>query len=69
MIIMSRNVHLVDDSVSREVIFVEGAVKTDGSDVTRADKGADASAFLENITILINVQRKMTAGIVKGCLN
>ena len=52
MIIMSRNVHLVDDSVSREVIFVEGAVKTDGSDVTRADKGADASAFLENITIL-----------------
>ena len=55
MIIMSRNVHLVDDSVSREVIFVEGAVKTDGSDVTRADKGADAGALLENNIMVTNI--------------
>ena len=46
MIIISRNVHLVDDSVRREVIFVEGSVKTDGGDVTRADKGADAGTLL-----------------------
>ena len=71
MIIMSRNVHLVDDSVSREVIFVEGAVKTDSSDVARADKGADAGALLENNIMVtnINLRRMIIAGIVRGYPN
>ena len=62
MIIVSRNVHLVDDSVSREVIFVEGSVKTHSGDVTRADKGADAGALLENNIMItnINLWRMMT---------
>ena len=71
MIVVSRICHLVDDSVSGEVIFVEGAVKTDGGDVTRADKGADAGALLENNIMVtnINLQRMMIAGIVTGSLN
>ena len=55
MIVVSRICHLVDDSVSGEVIFVEGAVKTDGGDVTRADKGADAGALLENNIMVTNI--------------
>ena len=54
-LIISSVIHLVDDSVRREVILVEGAVKTHGGDVARADKGTDAGALLENNMVTITL--------------
>ena len=64
---MSRNVHLVDDSVSREVIFVEGPVKTDSGDVTRTDKGADAGTLLENNIMITNINLRRMMIDLRHC--
>ena len=64
------NSHLVDDSVRREVIFVEWSVKTHGSYVASGNEGADAGALLQknNMATIINLRRMMseqTWGTVK----
>ena len=54
------NVHLVDDSIRREVIFVEGPVKTHGGYVASGDEGADAGTLLQNNSVtIINLRRMM----------
>ena len=39
---------LVADPVRREMIFMKGAVETDGGDVVVADEGTDAGALLRH---------------------